>query len=1082
MKKLYLLLVFVLIAPVLFAQVTKIVQLNNPGTLVSNLTTDELNITTDLTITGFIDARDFKTMRDLMPVLANLDLSGVTIGAYSGTEGTVIGNINYPANSVPKSALNNKTSLKSVVFANSITSISYESFLSCSSLESVILPSNLLFIDGRAFGYCNLTSISLPSTLQSIGNYAFATNNIPNVEIPASVQSIGSGVFYQNRLLKEINVNPSNPNYCSIDGVLFNKDHSELMHYPNGKTNTSYSLPDGVQKIQARSFDGGNSNLRNVTIPEGVIEIGFWAFANVWNLESIDIPSSIVVISNGAFIGQRNYLQSIKIRKNIPVTISSDAFGDVNKSTCVLYVPFGTKTDYQNANVWKDFQNIVEMEEVKKTYVPDNNFEQALIDLGYDSGVLDDYVPTANISILTSLNVSNKGISDLTGIQDFISLIQLNCGINNLTTIDIIKNINLQILLVYSNQLTSLDVTNNTNLQQIYGNNNLVNDLDLSKNPFLNTLDFGNNKLTNLDLSQNPYMAILNCTYNQISNIDLSANVNLEQIGIGGNPISVIDITKNLKLRWFYVYSTNLTTIDCSNHPGLESIDCSRNNLLTTLNLKNGNNTILKNVFAIENPGLQCIQVDEPVSAAAKTNWKKDNQASYSLDCTPPVVNAGDDQTVNENTVVTLDGSASYDPNGTDLDYSWAAPEGVTISGINTANPSFIAPEVNTDTELTFTLTVTDIGGNTSSDEVKVTVLQVNKLPTANAGADQTVNIETLVTLDGSLSFDPDNDELTYNWSAPSGIALDLTDPQKPVFTAPLVNQNTSYTFSLVVNDGQMDSETDEVTIYVINPFSPIANCNDITINLNANGSYSLTSTDLNNLAAGTDDDNDSFKKLRIAAVPNSYGCADIGNPVLVNVTVTDLTNYSATCNSTVTVKDVTAPVFTSRPKSIYKSISAGQNYVLPAFYETYKATDACSNNIVYTQIPEPGKVYSASAREMVIITATDASGNKSQISFSLNVNLVNRLKSADTDLFNEAEANVNFEVYPNPTNGIVNIITSNKNVTIEVLTSSGVSVLKDYFDEAQVRLNLNKYAEGIYFIKVSSNDEQGVFKIVLKK
>ena len=362
MKKTVLFVVLLVFASVTFAQLSKSVTLTIAGNLSTALTSEELNTITDLTVTGNIDACDFKTMRDLMPVLANIDLSGVSIAAYNGTEGTVIGNINFPANSVPESALNSKTSLKSVVLANSITSISHESFLSCSYLESVFLPSNLISIDDRAFGWCNLTSISLPSTLQSIGNYAFATNNIPIAVIPAGVQNIGSGVFYQNRSLTEINVSPTNSNYSSIDGVLFNEDLSELIHYPNGKTNANYTLPDGVQKINARSFDGGNSSLRNLTIPEGVIEIGFWAFGNLWNLESIDIPSSITVISDGAFGGQHNYLQSIKIRKNIPVSISSDAFGDVNKSTCVLYVPFGTKSAYQAANQWKDFQNIVEME------------------------------------------------------------------------------------------------------------------------------------------------------------------------------------------------------------------------------------------------------------------------------------------------------------------------------------------------------------------------------------------------------------------------------------------------------------------------------------------------------------------------------------------------------------------------------------------------------------------------------------------------------------------------------------------------------------------------------------------------
>ena len=73
------------------------------------------------------------------------------------------------------------------------------------------------------------------------------------------------------------------------------------------------------------------------------------------------------------------------------------------------------------------------------TYVPDDNFEQALIDLGYDD-VLDDYVLTANISGVTYLNVSSKEISDLTGIQDFTALTSLQCGNNYLTSLDVSAN------------------------------------------------------------------------------------------------------------------------------------------------------------------------------------------------------------------------------------------------------------------------------------------------------------------------------------------------------------------------------------------------------------------------------------------------------------------------------------------------------------------------------------------------------------------------------------------------------------------------------------------------------------------
>jgi Leucine-rich repeat (LRR) protein len=94
-----------------------------------------------------------------------------------------------------------------------------------------------------------------------------------------------------------------------------------------------------------------------------------------------------------------------------------------------------------------------------KTYVPDDGFEQELIDRGYDN-VLDDYVLTANISSVTNLGFDDNTVSDLTGIEDFTALENLYCPENNLTSLDISKNTNLTTLNVYSNQLTNLDLRN----------------------------------------------------------------------------------------------------------------------------------------------------------------------------------------------------------------------------------------------------------------------------------------------------------------------------------------------------------------------------------------------------------------------------------------------------------------------------------------------------------------------------------------------------------------------------------------------------------------------------------------------
>ena len=101
------------------------------------------------------------------------------------------------------------------------------------------------------------------------------------------------------------------------------------------------------------------------------------------------------------------------------------------------------------------------------TEIPDLNFEQALIDLGYDSGDPDGFVLTTNINLITELNVSNKSITDLTGIEGFTDLTRLSCYNNQLTSLNVSNNTALTYLGCGKNQLTILDVSNNTALTVI---------------------------------------------------------------------------------------------------------------------------------------------------------------------------------------------------------------------------------------------------------------------------------------------------------------------------------------------------------------------------------------------------------------------------------------------------------------------------------------------------------------------------------------------------------------------------------------------------------------------------------------
>ncbi len=194
-----------------------------------------------------------------------------------------------------------------------------------------------------------------------------------------------------------------------------------------------------------------------------------------------------------------------------------------------------------------------------------------------------------------------------------------------------------------------------------------------------------------------------------------------------------------------------------------------------------------------------------------------------------PTADAGDDRTVDEGAAVTLDGSASSDPEGADLTYAWTqtAPDSglgsaVTLDTTDPRKPTFIAPELSATTTLTFSLAVGDGVNTSTADTVDITVTADNDAPTADASGDQTVDEGDTVTLNGSASSDPEGADLTYTWTqtAPdsgegSAVTLNTTDPGKPTFIAPELSATTTLTFSLTVGDGVNTSTADTVDINV---------------------------------------------------------------------------------------------------------------------------------------------------------------------------------------------------------------------------------------------------------------------------
>ncbi len=244
------------------------------------------------------------------------------------------------------------------------------------------------------------------------------------------------------------------------------------------------------------------------------------------------------------------------------------------------------------------------------TFVPDNNFEQSLINLGYDN-VLDDFVLTANINTITSLNVFNKNIADLTGIEDFVALQLLNCSNNQLTNLDVSQNTALLSLSCYTNQLTSLNVSQNT---------------------ALTNLSCSSNQLTSLDVSQNTALTTLLCPFNQITSLNVSTSVNLTLLSCLGNNLTSLDLSSNVNLTTLYCNQNNLTSLDLSLNTSLTFLNCRSNNL-SSLDVKNGNNTNVAGFVAKNNPNLLCINVDDQLYSEALWGNNTDVQTNFSEDC-----------------------------------------------------------------------------------------------------------------------------------------------------------------------------------------------------------------------------------------------------------------------------------------------------------------------------------------------------------------------------------------------------------------------------------------------------------------
>ena len=313
-----------------------------------------------------------------------------SLGAYAFMGCTSLKSINLPVTqkTLPEGFLRGCTSLERIELPATLTTIKTDAFYYCSSLKEINLHEGITEIYTDAFRYCNLTSVTIPSTVTSISNSAFQNNPLTSVVWKPKTCSIGTETyapFYStNSQITEFAFGDEVeviPNYLcykmsQLDNVVLPQGLLTIGNYAfaNCSALKEVEIPASVTLVARNSFYYCTS-LKSFAFPKGITTVATEVLEGCTALEEVFIPASVTTINTDAFYNCSG-LMAIHNYAITPQTINENTVKNVNKHTCILYVPIDYINLYRTQAVWCDFDNIIGV-------ATDLQFEEKTVNVTY---------------------------------------------------------------------------------------------------------------------------------------------------------------------------------------------------------------------------------------------------------------------------------------------------------------------------------------------------------------------------------------------------------------------------------------------------------------------------------------------------------------------------------------------------------------------------------------------------------------------------------------------------------------------------------------------------------------------------